>query len=119
MALEDEEGIYSSVDVPHNVAEEQIQAVRDLFESNPGIWMKAGRIGGLCGISSQDTAVRVRNIITILLERGIPIVATSAGFCYTTEPCMIAKYEENLLTRLAGLQRRIDSVRRIHAGMVR
>lgn len=119
MGVEDEDGIYSSVEVAHSVGEDQIQMVRALFERSPGTWFHANRIGSLCGISSKDTAVRVRNIITVLLDRGVPIVATSAGFCYTLQPEMIARYAENLTTRLAGLQRRIESVRRIHMGMVR
>ena len=112
-----EEDIYSSV--PKDAIEpgftEQKDKVLRLLKTNPKVFFNARVIAKTCGFPIRGTQVEVRNAITMLIEPDQqPIVSNAKGFAYTEDPNMIDFYARSLEERLAGLERRIRSVRKIY-----
>lgn len=91
---------------------ERDRVFKYLFERR-GEWTTARNISNMLGISSKDTAVHLRKIITELIEfDGIPIIANSRGFKLSNDKQQLIDYAESLSLRQKGIQRRIDGIQR-------
>jgi hypothetical protein len=104
---------------PFTFNEDDVQRVRDILELHKGQWITAASIGMQAGFKPTRTAESVRKAVTVLVERDLlPIVSLRAGFMLTDQQTMVAKYAENLEQRRAGLDRRIQAVKKTHAKLL-
>lgn len=101
------------------ITQEHKNKIVNLLRGNKGIFFKARSIAEKSGLPTKQTQVEVRKAITELIEeQHIPIVSTSKGFAYAKNPNMILHYIEALEHRQKGLQRRINSLRKIYKEML-
>ena len=85
---------------------------------NKGTFFKARQLAEKIGYPVKGTQVELRKAITELIEIELtPIVGNVSGFTWATNANMVRFYLESLESRRYGLQRRIDSVRKVFNNM--
>jgi len=84
------------------------------LRSNHSIFFKASELASIGGYRKSSTFVEVRKAITELILLGHPIISSVQGFCYTESPENLLLYINDLELRKVGLDRRINSLRRVY-----
>lgn len=106
--------VYTSLPKEKNpsTTEEERRKVWDLLKKTRDKYVNAAYLSKLVGWESKDNSVKLRKVITELIEiHNAPIVANNKGFKIATSKDELIDYYETLINRAQGLQRRIISVR--------
>jgi len=110
-----EKSIYSTVPEEQLTEFGDTEALIIFLQSNKGKFYTANQLAKECGFRSSNTQVELRKVITILIEEEkLPIIASSNGFSWATNPKQILNYIEQLEARKQGLNRRINALRGIY-----
>jgi hypothetical protein len=111
----DDDNIYSSVD-PDLFDKKYADRIKVLkfLKEHSGEMIRSKEIAEACGLTTGNTQIQVRVLITQLIEIDHePIVANNKGFMFSSNSNQLKFYANQLQERKLGLQRRIDSVLRI------
>lgn len=69
------------------------------------------------GYGTHGNSVQMRYDINDMQLEGIPILASREGFCYTRDLDKWSEYYDNIKKRIQGLQRKLDAINQIMAGL--
>lgn len=105
-------GTYDSVeDIDKQFNQEKQEQILHILKENKGTPITANKMGKQVGLSTSQTAVKVRHAIRCLIENNHPIVAINTGFMYAVHPNQVERYIESLRERQQGIENRIESLK--------
>ena len=116
--MESNENIYSSVEEKMEYGEKQREALRQVLMKHPNKWFKSTELCRICGFKASKTEVQVRKAITELIEEEkLAIISSTKGYCLVHSARFIDNYITDLRSRVAGINRRINSLEEIKKTM--
>jgi len=110
--------VYSSVPFKFEDDYTKRISLAKFLSDNKGSSYTAKTLAKECGYPEGGTQVELRKAVTCLIELDcMPVISTSFGFMWPTSKRQLLHYVEGLERRKMGLQRRIDSVRKVYEGL--